>query len=54
MNVEGMAEAERQWRVAQRLYMATQPDKPWSKLSWSDRRRFIDQSCQGEHRNENT
>jgi hypothetical protein len=52
----GMAEAERQIRVARRLYEATDGKKTWDKspgqrpgtfLSLEERRPFIDLSCQG-------
>lgn len=42
----GMAEAERQIRVARRLYTETKPTVIWSKLSKEKRRPFIDASCQ--------
>jgi hypothetical protein len=55
-NLIGMAEAERQVRVARRLYELTGRKKTWDKspgqrpgtfLSLEERRPFIDQSCQG-------
>ena len=46
---KGMAEAERQIRVAQRLYLATTTDAHWDRLSASARRVFIDRACQGEN-----
>jgi hypothetical protein len=49
-----MEEAERQLRVAQRLYETTNPELPWSKLTLSKRRPFIDQSCQPPHGDEDS
>ena len=57
----GMAEAERQIRVARRLYEATGGKKTWDKipgqsertaLTLEERRPFIDQSCQGKYRDD--
>lgn len=48
----GMHEAVRQIRVARRLYMATGSDELWDDLSVEKRRPFIDQSCQGEWRDD--
>jgi hypothetical protein len=45
--VYGMAEAERQIRVARALYEATGAKKPWNKLRLKERRPFIDRSCHG-------
>jgi DNA polymerase-3 subunit epsilon len=47
-----MAEAERQIRVARRLYEASAPERPWNELNQTERRPFIDQSCEGHHRDE--
>ncbi len=55
-NLAGVAEAERQIRVARRLYELSGGTKTWDKspgqrsgtfLSLEERRPFIDQSCQG-------
>ncbi len=48
--LRGMEEAERQIRVAQRLYAVSSAAKPWTKLQVQDRRRWIDRSCDAEHR----
>lgn len=57
----GMDEAERQIRVARRLYEATGGKKTWDKLpgqsertalTLEERRPFIDRACQGEHRDD--
>jgi hypothetical protein len=48
-NEKGMAEAERQDRVAERLYAATQPPVAWDKLSLAKRKPFIDQACRIPH-----
>jgi DNA polymerase III epsilon subunit-like protein len=50
--LKGMAEAERQIRVARRLYEASAPERPWNELNQTERRPFIDQSCEGHHRDE--
>lgn len=50
----GMAEAERQIRVARRLYEATNPKLTWDKLGLAGRRPFIDQACQSPHRDQQT
>ena len=47
--LKGMAEAERQVRVARKLYELTKPTKPWEKLRLEERRPFIDLSCQPPH-----
>jgi hypothetical protein len=47
--LSGMAEAERQLLVAQRLYAATQPKVTWDRLGLAARRPFIDQACQPPH-----
>jgi hypothetical protein len=51
-NVAGIAEAERQKRVAKRLYEQTAQKKPWSKLSRSAKRPYIDRACQDPYRDE--
>lgn len=53
----GIAEAERQVRIARRLYAAPGntrklydaegQERPWDKLDPGERRPYIDQSCQG-------
>jgi hypothetical protein len=48
----GMDEAERQIRVAKRLYGATNPKVSWEKLGMTERRVFINLACQGEHAEE--
>ena len=54
--LDGMAEAERQIRVARRLYEATGGPKTWDKapgqsdrttLTLEEKRPFIDRACQG-------
>jgi hypothetical protein len=45
----GMAEAERQIRVARQLYEQTQRTKLWEKLSLVQKRPFIDRACQPPH-----
>jgi hypothetical protein len=45
----GLAEAERQLRVARRLYEATKPKLAWVKLGPAGRRHYIDQACQLPH-----
>ncbi len=48
--LRGLEEAERQLRVAQRLHAEGSPAKPWEKLAWQDRRRWIDRACDAAHR----
>jgi hypothetical protein len=45
----GMAEAERQIRVARRLCKDEQPKARWDKLRKKKRRNYIDRSCQPPH-----
>jgi hypothetical protein len=57
----GMEEAERQIRIARRLYLATGAKKTWDKvpghpertaLTLEEKRPFIDRACQGELRDD--
>jgi hypothetical protein len=48
----GMAEAERQIRVAKRLYGETKPKVFWEQLGMTQRRVYINLACQGEHAEE--
>jgi hypothetical protein len=45
----GMAEAERQIRVARRLCKEEQPKVRWDKLRKKRRRSYLDRSCQPPH-----
>ena len=47
--LKGLAEAERQIRVATRLYAASGAEKPWATLNLEGQRPWIDRACQPEH-----
>ena len=47
--LHGMEEAERQDRVARLLYETQGRDRPWNRLSLSERRPFIDLACKPEN-----
>ena len=47
-----MAEAERQLRVASRLYAASGGTKPWEKVNLEGQRPWVDRACWPAHAQE--